>query len=425
MKLVLPAKRARTHRGSPELETRSYDLVTTTRMFGGSADNAARSDTLVIRPTAVRTELKRWWRALRRDPSPEALWKEESLLWGTASATGSRRSRVEVRVRVDRANLTSRRAIDVQGRDSSDSPYGYAMWPGDMGQGTTVHTRMPGVSFELRLTAPSASFDSLEPAVLAMVAFGGIGGRTRRGCGSLGFSGGEPLRARLPHTANDVRAFLAPMLEESAVGIDHGRLSGSRAVWAQTPRPGAESAWKEALDWLKVFRQGDADGRPARAGKYGRSKWPEADSLRNATGKWSNGHAPRHPSSSSWPRAEFGLPIPIKFAPKDSHHEPGASELVWSDAAGKEHPRLASPLVLKPLQLAGGGFVALGLWLNRRTPPGGSVHPKGGHGARAASPFGAALPSEAAALYRPLQGRDSVAEAFIHWVRSRGGQVYP
>ena len=83
----------------------------------------------------------------------------------------------------------------------------------------------------------------------------------------------------------------------------------------------AEGAWKEAIEKLRMFRQGVEVGRNpgVQPNRPGRSRWPEADSIREITGHHSAGHTPTHPARLAFPRAVFGLPIITHY---NNNHEP-------------------------------------------------------------------------------------------------------
>ena len=81
------------------------------------------------------------------------------------------------------------------------------------------------------------------------------------------------------------------------------------------------------------------------------SCWPEADTIRLLTGKAESGHHIPYPKEKpfkyqAFPRAQFGLPIQFRFAPKDSGKDPDPVTLLPKGKDG-----LAPPLILKPLAI--------------------------------------------------------------------------
>jgi hypothetical protein len=156
-----------------------------------------------------------------------------------------------------------------------------------------------------------------------------------------------------------------------------GRAAGNVAV----------DAWLAALDWVRNFRQAKAPSHE-RDRDYAReagvpagvSNWPEPDKLRHL-GLINDGHRVRPglvstPFETAWPRAVFGLPIIFEF-PRSGEYRRQSAELVW--AIGEEpKDRLASPLIVKAVQLAGGDtFAPFALWLHREVPPSARVFIKG------------------------------------------------
>jgi CRISPR-associated protein Cmr1 len=205
--------------------------------------------------------------------------------------------------------------------------------------------------------------DDLQDAIWAWANFGGLGGRTRRGCGSL-------LGKEVDDKGN-VRLELAP---NSVAEIDEwfrsaqqrfGRPAGSPAQWPHLGerlvyRPEAEPpvpAWLRLTELFREFRQGKIGRNHSRqGGRPGRSHFPEPETIRETIrnrGKRGGTHAPLDKvPADAFPRAEFGLPIVFQF----QHNE--VDQTVLYPRIGKEQPeRMASPLVLKPLCLANGTAV--------------------------------------------------------------------
>ena len=157
--------------------------------------------------------------------------------------------------------------------------------------------------------------------------FGGIGARTRRGCGSL------------------YCATLKPINKKEAGGM------GCELVLQNKPGS-ALQAWKRAVHTLYEFRQGAYVGRKK---KYGKSLWPEADAIRKTTNKSSVKHTPKKNTPILFPRAMFGMPIIFPFKSKSDNGTPPETELL--PMKGSElYDRLASPLILKPITTGDGNF---------------------------------------------------------------------
>ena len=398
----LPAAKPRPARGAPELVELRVQLEVVTPILGGSQQTRAIDDVDVVRAPSVRGHLRFWWRALYapRYASADALYQRESALWGRAATEDGGRSAVEIRVSVE----GTPGAPDTSDIDLQQTPGAYALWPAraEKRQGQVVRPpaprRKPGTKFQLTLKVAGADKDEAEVrnALRAWILFGGYGGRTRRGLGSLKVIG--DANGWLPTAATrealtslfGLDIFAAPARTPSDVPW-----FGEAAIHVGRADRNAQTAWTTALDWLKEFRQGTTGQQGSRAREPGTGKaqpqrpsisnWPEADKIRRIKNK-TRAHPPRHNATAAWPRASFGLPIIGQFQTQDrngqrldsrnpqngGYDEPGPFELRWR-AGNVEHDRLASPLIVKALPLADGSFAPCALWLNRAHPANGEV----------------------------------------------------
>ncbi len=393
---------------------RVFRLRTITPIYGGGARLHTPEGCNPIRAVSIAAQIRSWWRMLVAPglDSDELRARESELFGSVHDARDGRAARSQVDVWV----------LNVAGTDRDDSSvdrkWAYALWPAEVrgedeaGRKTsTWHQRWkPGLTFELHVRAPVAQLAEVERAVRAWVLFGGYGARTRRGCGALT----APGAAWLPKSAafEDLESALA--LEPGALRVevearDIPALQRCRLAWAQ--QADAPQAWTTALGWLRDFRQGsgsdDWHARQFGIGKPGRSRWPEPDKLRRL-GKLRDDKTIRHDATAAWPRASLGLPIVFSAIAN-------SPSLVWRDggAGGTTHERLASPLIVKPLPLAGGGFAALALWLHRAEPAGQVVLRDGGGGA---APFGRLLGETDSALFEPLRESRDLKAAFFKWL---------
>ncbi|MEJ2075965.1 MAG: hypothetical protein P8X79_21175 [Reinekea sp.] len=134
--------------------------------------------------------------------------------------------------------------------------------------------------------------------------FGGLGARTRRGLGAIKIAQLDPIKPKDVEALNGKIAF-PPKSNNNSI-----------------------SAWKDAINRLKKFRQEKDIGRnppsPNSESPAGQSRWPEADSIRNLSGCYLNEGSAKHKPDSTetnlFPRAAFGLPIVFHFkdGPKGS-----------------------------------------------------------------------------------------------------------
>lgn len=196
----------------------------------------------------------------------------------------------------------------------------------------------------------------LQGALWAWLSFGGIGSRSRRGCGSV-------------HSeAFSLSGSGAPASALPTASILHG------------PRcPNAMAAWARAVEVYRDFRQRQRRTRMRRdpSGKTvekleGRTFWPEPDSLRRIT----RCHDRRHPPESTdqsinlFPRAALGLPIIFWFKdgpgrnpsnnerfPPDAAKDPYEAELLprFLNEQGdfQVGQRMATPVITRALFIDG------------------------------------------------------------------------
>lgn len=412
-------------------------LEVVTPILGGSHQTRAIDDVDVIRTPSVRGHLRFWWRALYASQcsSTEDLYRRESALWGRAANDDGGRSAVEIRVNVERVGSTDNSEIRLfSSQNQQATPGAYALWPARGETRTTTPTaprRQPGTQFQLTLKVAGSATDEAEVrnALRAWILFGGYGGRTRRGLGSLKVIG--DVKGWLPTAATregltslfGVDVFAAPTRRPEEVPW-----FGGASVHVGSADRNAQTAWTKALDWLKEFRQGTTGQQGIRAREPGTGKaqpnrpsisnWPEADKVRRIKNKTS-AHAPRHNATAAWPRAGFGLPIIGQFQTNgrnnERYDEPDAFELRWR-AGNVEHDRLASPLIVKALPLADGTFAPCALWLNRAHPANGEVVLRNTNNSQA--PFDRLVANGDTPQFSALANKTSLRQAFLDWLRA-------
>jgi CRISPR-associated protein Cmr1 len=461
----LPTAKPRAARGAPETVEIGVGLEIVTPILGGSYQTRRIDDVDVIRAPSVRGHLRFWWRALyaAQYGSAKELYQRESALWGRAATEDGGRSAVELRVGVEREGGVDESEIRLYPAQGQQATRGaYALWParGERRMNTrTAPRRQPGTQFQLTLRVAGSATDEAEVrnALRAWILFGGYGGRTRRGLGSLNVI--DSVNGWLPTTATrealtelfGLDIFAAPTRTPEDVPW-----FGGAAIHVGTKGPDAQTAWTTALDWLEEFRQGRTGQAGSRAREPGTGKlqptrpsisnWPEGDKVRRLSTpqrglRWA--HTPRHNQTPAWPRAGFGLPIIGQFQqqsreerpnwrpgdrdPKNlrwnelpQNHpnygtEPQSFELRWR-AGNVEHDRLASPLIVKALPLVDGWFAPCALWLNRAYPANGEVVLRNGPNSQA--PFDRLVAAGDRAQFSALANRTSLREAFLDWLHA-------
>src|SRR5271157_4678306 len=184
--------------GSNVQQTYTIDVVTP--ICGGGVTPGELDPMTRVRPSSIRGHLRFWWRATRGTlyATIEELHTQESRIWGSTDTP----SKVAVRVVVtaegereplnefdlDRAGKLKR---DKKGKPKTrlnpDFP-GYVTFPfkEDLQEGEDpTKFCATGVQFKLFLRFLSDLEVDIEAALWAWINFGGIGARTRRGCGAL------------------------------------------------------------------------------------------------------------------------------------------------------------------------------------------------------------------------------------------------
>lgn len=457
----LPAKATRTARAGVATESFEIPLRIVTPLLGGAAETREIDAIDVVRVPSVRGHLRFWWRALHTGGlSGKELYALERRLWGGAGDEAGGRSTVEIRITVQSMGEVDISNVMPYGRDETRGAY--ALWPA---RATTrgpnpqpvAHRRLPGTRFSLHVTCQASDETQVRNAIRAWILFGGYGGRTRRGAGSLTVEGADRSRWLLgDERRSSIRDLfgqdvLQPIADRE---LDDVPLLAGAWLRVGAPTSNAMGAWTTALHWLRDFRQappgsgplGLHDSEYARDrgdSRPGRSNWPEADKVRHLSGintPWA--HTPRHNHVPVWPRAGFGLPIVAQFQRSDRKTrqaypypgEPRDFELRWREAgtraggkAAKVHDRLASPLIVKALPLSNGDFVPCALWLFRGYPAGGQVilEPKDVRSAGSAADFDVLVSPGDRACYGPLSRAQSgqvgtrLRTAFFDWLAAR------
>lgn len=342
--------------------TKTYQVEVITPIYGGGVKAGEPDKDMPIRASAIRGQLRYWWRflAMNREDKPlqgEDLFKEERRIWGgmTDNPDEDGSSKVFVQVKMISNNLSKSiqpcghyETLTNKNTGKTSFPFKfdnnippYSLFPAQgkppIGKGQppqeNPHTViLPPLTFKLTIRINISDCDNDQQIVYDAVTwwlnFGGIGARTRRGLGSI--------------YSKD-----AKILNAEDVGIYSCNLE-------QITAQNANDAWNKAIIKLQQFRQGRGFGREQGHGnRPGRSFWPEPDSIREITDK--PGHPIEHEARQSFPRAAFGLPIIFEIR---GNGEPPKTELAPCDSE-----RMSSPLILKARKLADNKHCATALLL--------------------------------------------------------------
>lgn len=350
-------------------EWETYDCELVTPLYGGGVTAGEVDEEMPVRASAIRGQLRFWWRLLARHRSKltgEELRHQEFELWGGLGKP-VQASKVWLRVSSHSGLVRAPWAIYNQKRDGSwmslpdpedwaNAPY--ALFPA---QGKKPGLRdskppgkltKPGLKWHIDIAfSPECSGTQKVEIVDALrwwASFGGVGARTRRGLGAVRIAGIEPVSA------------------------DEASLAGCRLVIAPSARQTAVLAWQDSVEKLRNFRQGVEMGRnPGKTrDRPGRSRWPEPASIRAATGTHrikqdGTSFAPAAGTPQMYPRAAFGLPIVFHFQNERTDQKPDPVDVILEpvDVGGQRVERMASPLILRPCLGKGGRWHAAALLL--------------------------------------------------------------
>lgn len=412
----------------PEMKAKVYNIQTITPIFGGGVEPGVNDSTTVIRPPSVRGHLRFWWRATRgaRFETVPELRQREGEIWGTTDHP----SPVWIKVVLENYATPSECASykwDPNMRygkggyrlkwsspfDTRDSPMPYVLFPFQGKAPGNEDSKDPSkmiksAQFKLitciptpeRMSLFTPSFDKqrdligmpritdedkniekdIESAIWAWITFGGIGARTRRGCGALYCVTPKDLT---PPSHQEFKDWLIDRynyygltrpesIPSSVMDKISFKVGSSTKISATEPlcftrkwsilgkiilKEGENSisCWEESIKVMKDFRQG-SEGRDNGATKRpSRSRLPEPESIRKifleqkkltSRPKW------MHPldkriKNIAFPRAEFGMPIIIEIRRED---------IKPTLQPSNDCDRMASPLILKPIKFSDGRF---------------------------------------------------------------------
>ncbi len=355
---------------------RSFEIELITPMFGGGVETRVNDPSFPIRPTSIRGQLQFWWRATvgAQYATRQKLRDAQSAVWGDTTQA----SRVQVRVELlDKPSEPRACAVikpNHKGKDQvfweppfQNTALSYALFPF---QGKPANKEGPKVDpascihtakFRVTLLCPDNLWSQVEPALWAWVNFGGLGSRTRRGCGAIKCQ--ELL-------APDRTGLLSRLKTYHSNSSPKEWPTLAAAIFVGSETKDALAAWNVVIKLLRNFRQGDNVGRnPGQGNRPGRSRWPEPETIRRVTQQRHSQHQRMaNIPDNAFPRAELGLPIVFHF--KDQGEPPDTVLYPDNDSEGKKRERMASPLILKPLALQSGKAAPLILWLKTARLPG-------------------------------------------------------
>lgn len=460
--------------------TASFPLSTITPVIGGGIESAEPDTVDMVRVPGIRGQLRHWWRFLyasahetARPRGAESLFERESALWGGLGAgsdggrnTGSRTSRVRLTVAIldpgevlpaGWHEMSHRGKLKTLPRWDLGNRLAYALFPlqrtakerAQHRGGDRLATRpvRQGLRFRLDLEVRGEKPD-IEPrpddvrqvlaATWAWVHLGGLGARTRRGFGALALDSSSPdfelggLEATWenlfrPPGGAELAEWWATFRRAAWQGaeVPPPRFVNTKAL-AGEPAPDADRAHEELVGLLATFRQGPKVGRdPSRDRMPGESRWPEPDLLRlerasSARERQDYDHPPSREAIDAYdegqlgaPRAAFGLPLQVRFKYSDRRDRKADATLLPEDS---ESRRWSSPLLLRPICIAGGSFSPLAWILGGSRPHRVRIEFTGSSKSARATVEGSAGSRDVISQYLGKTDGDAL-EAFVLWLR--------
>ncbi|TKH43944.1 type III-B CRISPR module RAMP protein Cmr1 [Paenibacillus terrae] len=360
-------------------ENKHYEIKIVTPMFGGSSEPGKVDEAFPVRSSSIRGHLRFWWRATRGAAFEDVneLRRHEVAIFGDTHSP----SRVKIWVESShKPEITEAREINKnkQVRPGQGPAYRfknflppYAVFP--YTSNNKIRT-LRKFTFTLHVqysdyipTAKDKVQDNLFPdiealkkeveaALWAWINFGGIGNRTRRGCGSLFCEDFSPKLGE--NYVSNKDWYAKKQIDYGLKLYSYKEREKWKQEWPTLPKEihiqtydrDLSLAWKTVIEIYKNFRAFKAGHK--------RSMWPEADSLRRITGMAEGLHKDPLPIDKgeciAFSRAEMGLPIIFEFkqdfklkAMTSDKREPYKTQLI-----PKGRNRLASPLITKALAIS-------------------------------------------------------------------------
>jgi CRISPR-associated protein Cmr1 len=419
---------------------RCFHIELITPIFGGGVETRTNDPSFPIRPTAIRGQLQFWWRATvgAQYATPQELRAAQSEIWGSTERPSQVQVLVEgvqagkpeqcARFDPDKKNTGKYRSTPTWNPPFNNTSLPYALFPfqGQLAnRGMQIEVEPAAcirkASFCLVLRCANNLWPQVEPALWAWLNFGGLGSRTRRGCGSIRCS------TLVPKDHGELINRLKEFRQNAPQAREWPTLAA--AILLGSEQRDAMTAWDRVVGLLRHFRQGDGSGRNPgqQPNRPGRSRFPEPETIRRVTNRRSSLHGRLpHIPDDAFPRAELGLPIVFHF--KDDRAGDPRDTVLYPPKGSDGQPgqRMASPLILKPLALANNK--AIPLILRLKTPVLTGVDLRQGDTSLPLPPT-TVIVDPRLSSYRdsPLAGspNGSALEAFLAFARSQGFTELP
>ena len=326
-------------------------------MFGGGHTPREVDPIQPIRASAIRGHLRFWWRATAgaKYSTAKSLYDEEAKLWGS-SANSNKDGTIaggpgKVSVRVDEVKHGDPKSYTQLTSERSDKPLAYLLFPFNSDKGQPEAVARKELSFKLILSCPDSNQDEVKTALKAWIAFGGIGARSRRGCGALQVTD-KPDEYLMKAPYQDwMQSLLTVKTSETS---DFSVLNNARVSIGELTD--CEKVWRKLAEFWIKFRKGNINADSLQTAQRSGCKWPDYREVLTPF--------ERNPTQTvALAKPYFGLPINYNKFP-ESHPPANYSPIVKSELT----ERMASPVILKPIACADGKIRPLLVTLSAPRP---------------------------------------------------------
>jgi len=338
-------------------ETYHCELITP--MIGGGVESWKPDILNPVRCQSVKGHLRFWWRTMQSFATAAELKLAEDTLWGSTQIASSVRLNIEA---TTEPTILPLQRNDKRVRDFEKAGVpGYVLFPFQSPDSPEPAELVRKLNFNLEISCPEQFKVAIKNSIFLWQLFGGLGARTSRGCGSV-FC--EEIMQQFTTTQNIVE-FLDKIKPVSfqAYQAPYPSLANCRfgALTLNSTDPSRE--WSDYLTSFGDFRQKPGIGRNlGQKTRPGRSRWPEADTIRRVTKQHNDNHEPEHTAGQWFPRGAYGLPIQTEF--KNASGDP-IGKFMLQPLRSERWP---SPVILNVIKLGSGKVAKVCLILNHQIP---------------------------------------------------------
>jgi len=349
--------------------SKSYEFTLITPMFGGDVKSFEINERTPIRSQSIKGQLRFWWRTMQGFTSKDDLLKAETEIWGGSLAGNKWQSKVKVAV-TDFRNLEVSPIKKERPWTEPNILSSYVLFPIFNNKYVQNPSLLSKATFNVSLTYPREREKDAINSLLLWALFGGVGARTRRGCGSVYSE--ELLKDCKINSIADVKKFIDSVGGGNVAELPYARIKGAKLFYST-----ANGSVKELLKEFGDYRQ---DRKPPEIGEKhpGRSYWPEPDAIRRLVLPQSllenpdYLHRPEHKDGIWFPRAAFGLPVITHFNTSNNGKDDPRDNIKLEPAdkiGGRHAERWPSPYFIKQLKLQNELFNVMFV-LNQKFPTG-------------------------------------------------------